>query len=148
MGEARVPQPDDEYERRVMAAKVHAAIRAAQRRAEFIHFEAYRMRVLESKQGKEIGELLGVSEPTVTRHCQRVRESLRTELAVAIEQWSYTDDERTEPSRAGLAEDDAAFDEALGEIWRAQEELVARDLAERDAARRKAGPGGGRRAGS
>jgi hypothetical protein len=77
-----------------------------------------------------------------------VRESLRTELAVAIEQWSYTDDERTEPSRAGLAEDDAAFDDALGEIWRAQEELVARDLAERDAARRKAGPGGGRRAGS
>jgi len=148
MGEARVSQPDDEYERRVMAAKVHAAIRAAQKRAEFVHFEAYRMRVLESKQGREIGELLGVSEPTVTRHCQRVREALREELAVAIEQWSYTDDERSEPSRAGLANDDAGFDDALGEIWRAQEELVARDIAERDAARRRAGPGGGGRAGT
>jgi hypothetical protein len=112
-----------------------------------VHFEAYRMRVLESKQGREIGELLGVSEPTVTRHCQRVREALREELAVAIEQWSYTDDERSEPSRAGLANDDAGFDDALGEIWRAQEELVARDIAERDAARRRAGPGGGGRAG-
>jgi DNA-binding MurR/RpiR family transcriptional regulator len=113
-----------------------------------VHFEAYRMRVLESKQGREIGELLGVSEPTVTRHCQRVREALREELSVAIEQWSYTDDERSEPSRAGLADDDAGFDDALGEIWRAQEELVARDIAERDAARRRAGPGGGGRAGT
>jgi RNA polymerase sigma factor (sigma-70 family) len=146
MGEARVPQPDDEYERRVMAAKVHAAIRSTQKRSEFVHFEAYRMRVLESKQGREIGELLGVSEPTVTRHCQRVREALRTELAVAIEQWSYTDDERSEPGRAGLADDDAAFDDALGEIWRAQEELIARDIAARDEARRRAGPGGGGRA--
>lgn len=148
MDEARVPQPDEEYERRVMAAKVHAAIRAAQKRSEFVHFEAYRMRVLESRQGRDIGELLGVSEPTVTRHCQRVRELLRTELATAIEQWSYTEEERSEPSRAGLAADDAAFDDALGEIWRAQEELVARDIAERDAARRRAGPGGNPRAGN
>ena len=146
MGEARVPQPDDEYERRVMSAKVHAAIRSTQKQSEFVHFEAYRMRVLESRQGREIGELLGVSEPTVTRHCQRVRELLRRELSTAIEQWSYTDDERSEPDRAGLAADDAAFDDALGEIWRAQEELVARDLAEREQARRRAGPGGGGRA--
>lgn len=127
MGQSREVQPDDEYERRVLAAKIHAAIRATQKRCEFVHFEAYRMRVLESKQGREIGMLLGVSEPTVTRHCQRVREALRDELAIAIEQWSYTDDERAEPSRAGLAADDAAFDDALGDIWRAQEELVARD---------------------
>ncbi len=141
MGQSREPAPDAEYERRILGAKIHAAIRAAQRRSDFVHFEAYRMRVLESKQGREIGLLLGVSEPTVTRHCQRVREALREELAVAIEQWSYTDDERSEPSRAGLAADDAAFDEALGEIWRGQEELVARDLVQRasaakDAARR------------
>ena len=73
MGQSREPAPDAEYERRILCAKIHAAIRAAQKRSDFVHFEAYRMRVLESKQGREIGLLLGVSEPTVTRHCQRVR---------------------------------------------------------------------------
>ena len=104
-------------------------MRAAQKRSEFVHFEAYRMRVLDGKQGREIAILIGVSEPTVTRHCQCVRETLRTELREAVEQWSFTDDEKEEPRRAGLAADDAAFDDALGEIWRAQEALVARDLA-------------------
>ena len=70
MGASNDAQPDEEYERRVLAAKVHAAIRATQKRSEFVHFEAYRMRVLESKGGRDIGMLLGVSEPTVTRHCQ------------------------------------------------------------------------------
>lgn len=129
MGQSREAQPDDLYERRVMSAKVHAAIRAAQKRAEFVHFEAYRMRVLECRSGRDIGIQLGVSEPTVTRHCQRVREALREELRSAIEQWSFTDDERIETERAGLAADDLAFDEALGEIWRAQEEILALDLA-------------------
>lgn len=129
MGASREPQPDEEYERRVLAAKVHSAIRATQKRAEFVHFEAYRMRVLDSKSGREIGLLVGVSEPTVTRHCQRVRELLRDELAIAIEQWSFTDDERVEPRDAGLAGDDTLFDEAVGEIWREQEDLMARDHA-------------------
>jgi len=128
MGQSREAQPDEIYERRVMAAKVHSAIRAAQKRAEFVHFEAYRMRVLESRGGREIGVQLGISEPTVTRHCQRVRELLREELVSAIEQFSFTDEERSEPDRAGLAAADAAFDEALGEIWRAQEEILAEDL--------------------
>jgi RNA polymerase sigma factor (sigma-70 family) len=131
MGESRERAPDAEFERRVLAAKIHAAVREAQRRSEFVHFEAYRMRVLEGKGGREIGLLLGVSEPTVTRHCQRVREALRDELRSAIEQWSFTDDERGEPADAGLAADDAAFDDALGDIWRAQEELVARDRVAR-----------------
>ncbi len=136
MGQSREPQPDDLYERRVMSAKVHAAIRSAQKRSEFVHFEAYRMRVLESRGGREIGVLLGVSEPTVTRHCQRVREALRDELRNAIEQWSFTDEERSEPRDAGLAADDAAFDEALGDIWRAQEEILSADLeAQRKAPR-------------
>jgi hypothetical protein len=65
----------------------------------------------------------------VTRHCQRVRELLRDELAIAIEQWSFTDDERVEPRDAGLAGDDTLFDEAVGEIWREQEDLMARDHA-------------------
>lgn len=145
MGESNDAQPDEEYERRVLAAKVHAAIRATQKRSEFVHFEAYRMRVLESKGGRDIGMLLGISEPTVTRHCQRVREALREELSTAIEQWSYTDDERMEPRRAGLAAEDADFDDALGEIWRAQEELVARDLTARDAERRRDDRGGAAR---
>jgi hypothetical protein len=86
------------------------------------------MRVLESRSGRDIGVQLGISEPTVTRHCQRVRELLRDELRAAIEQFSFTDEERSEPDRAGLAAEDAAFDEALGEIWRAQEEILALDL--------------------
>lgn len=134
MGASREAMPDELYERRVMAAKVHAAIRAAQKRSEFVHFEAYRMRVLESRSGREIGVQLGISEPTVTRHCQRVRDVLREELRSAIEQWSFTDDEKLEPERAGLAAEDAAFDEALGEVWRAQEEILALDLeAQRNA---------------
>jgi len=128
MGQSREPQPDELYERRIMAAKVHSAVRAAQKRSEFVHFEAYRMRVLESRSGRDIGVQLGISEPTVTRHCQRVRELLREELRAAIEQFSFTDEERSEPDRAGLAAEDAAFDEALGEIWRAQEEILALDL--------------------
>jgi hypothetical protein len=128
MGQSREPQPDELYERRIMAAKVHSAVRAAQKRSEFVHFEAYRMRVLESRSGRDIGVQLGISEPTVTRHCQRVRELLRDELRAAIEQFSFTDEERSEPDRAGLAAEDAAFDEALGEIWRAQEEILALDL--------------------
>jgi len=143
MGQSREAQPDELYERRVMSAKVHAAIRAAQRRAEFVHFEAYRMRVLEGRGGRDIGVQLGVSEPTVTRHCQRVREVLREELMVAIEQWSFTDDERAETDRAGLAADDAAFDEALGEVWRAQEEILALDLKAQMAARGGGDGGGG-----
>ena len=117
------------------SAKVHSAIRCAQKRSEFVHFEAYRLRVLESRSGREIGVLLGVSEPTVTRHCQRVRDVLREELRNAIEQWSFTEDERAEPVRAGLAVEDALFDEALGEIWRAQEEILALDLRAQMAAR-------------
>ena len=135
MGQSREPQPDAIYERRVMSAKVHSAIRCAQKRSEFVHFEAYRLRVLESRSGREIGVLLGVSEPTVTRHCQRVRDVLREELRNAIEQWSFTEDERAEPVRAGLAVEDALFDEALGEIWRAQEEILALDLKAQMAAR-------------
>jgi len=139
MGASREAQPDELYERRVMAAKVHSAIRAAQKRSEFVHFEAYRLRVLESRGGREIGVQLGVSEPTVTRHCQRVREALREELRGAIEQFSFTDDERSETDRAGLAADDAAFDDALGEIWRAQEELLAADLRAQMAPDRRRG---------
>jgi RNA polymerase sigma factor (sigma-70 family) len=133
MGQSREAAPDVEYERRILGAKIHAAVRATQKCCEFVHFEAYRMRVLESKPGRDIGVLLGVSEPTVTRHCQRVRTVLRDSLRTAVEEWSFTDDERSEPRDAGLVADDAAFDDALGEIWRAQEELLLRDLAMRDA---------------
>ncbi len=142
MGQAREAQPDELYERRVMSAKVHAAIRSAQKRSEFVHFEAYRLRVLESRGGREIGVLLGVSEPTVTRHCQRVRDALREELRSAIEQWCFTDDERHEPERAGLAAEDASFDDALGEIWRAQEEILALDLQAQRAANAARDPRG------
>jgi len=68
---------------------------------------------------------------------------LREELMVAIEQWSFTDDERAETDRAGLAADDAAFDEALGEVWRAQEEILALDLKAQMAARGGGDGGGG-----
>jgi hypothetical protein len=60
---------------------------------------------------------------------------------VAIEQWSFTDDERAETDRAGLAADDAAFDEALGEVWRAQEEILALDLKAQMAAQAEAKAG-------
>lgn len=133
---------DDAYEAAVFRAKVEAAIRQVEKRADFTDFSIYRMRVLEGKPGKEVGQALGISEPTVSRRLAKVREMLRTELSTVIATYSFTEDERAEPARNGLLLSpkqaspsdpalDAAFDEAIGEIYLLQTELRRRDQDQR-----------------
>ena len=102
MGQAAVVEADDVYQRNVFQAKVYAAIRKAESEADFMQFQVYRMRVFEGAAGKQVAEQLGISEPTVSRHLQRVRQLLRGRLAEVVTLYSFTPDESAELERAGL----------------------------------------------
>ena len=126
--------PDGEYEAAVFRAKVEAAIRIVERGCEFTDFTIYRMRVLECISGKEVAAQLGTSEPTVSRRLSKVRDMVREQLCEVIATYSFTEDERDEAERNGLAlnptnADDALFDEAIAEIYHTQQELRRRDQA-------------------
>jgi RNA polymerase sigma factor (sigma-70 family) len=115
--------PDGEYEAAVFRAKVHAALRLAEKGSDFGDFEVYRMRVLEGRPGKEVADELGLSEPTVSRRLARVRVVVRDRLAEVMETYSFTPEEFAEMKAAGLKPDqgpqaDATFDDAVGEIYR------------------------------
>lgn len=123
---------DAEYEAAMFRAKVEAAIRLVEKESDFTDFSIYRMRVLDGQSGKVVAEALGISEPTVSRRLARIRDSLRNRLQDVIATYSFTDDERCEPERNGLQlnptkADDAAFDEAVGEIYQRQVALRQRD---------------------
>ena len=130
---------DEKYEAAVFRAKVEAAIRLVQRESDFMDFSIYRMRVFDNKSGKQVAEDLGISEPTVSRRMAKVRDALRAKLCQVIAVYSFTDEEATEAARNGLrldpkeasAADDAAFDDAVGEIYLLQTELRRQDQAER-----------------
>ena len=131
---------DEKYEAAVFRAKVEEAIRKVQRGAEFTDFEIFRMRVLESKSGKQVAEDLGMSEPTVSRRLAKVRDALRGQLRETISKYSFTPEEMAEaarnrldmdPNKGPTAQDDAAFDEAVAEIYHQQVELRRQDQATR-----------------
>jgi RNA polymerase sigma factor (sigma-70 family) len=118
------------YEQAVFHAKVEAALRMVERESEFVDFSVYRLRVLEGRPGKDVGEALGISEPTVSRRLARVRVQLRTRLAEVMTRYSFTDDEAAEAERNGLQinpnkADDALFDEAVADIYHRQQDLRA-----------------------
>lgn len=120
--------PDGEYETAVFFAKVVAAIRLVERDCEFLDFEIFRRRILESQSGKDVAVALGTSEPTVSRRLSKVREQLRARLNEVIATYSFTDEELAEPERNGLVlnptkADDALFDEAIADIHHRQLEL-------------------------
>lgn len=129
MGQSAALQADDIYQRNVFHAKVYAGIRKAESAADFVQFQVYRMRVLDGVSGKAVAEQLGISEPTVTRHLQRVRELLRRRLAETVALYSFTPDEQAEPEQAGLGGDDPMFDEAIAEIYHQQSRLILEDEA-------------------
>ncbi|MHC4413939.1 MAG: RNA polymerase sigma factor [Planctomycetota bacterium] len=129
MASAAVVEADDMYEQSVFRAKVYAAIRKTEPEADFLQFQVYRMRVFDGLSGKEAAEQLRISEPTVSRYLQRVRELLRRRLAETIATYSFTTEEQREAERAGLGDDDAMFDDALREIYYQQSRLIVEDGA-------------------
>lgn len=136
---------DEAYEAAVFRAKVEAAIRAVEGECDFTDFSIYRMRVFDGQPGKEVAEAVGVSEPTISRRLAKVREQLRVRLREVMVTYSFTKDELDEAERNGLAlspntaagsdgsagpsdrSADAAFDEAIAEIYHRQMMLRAED---------------------
>lgn len=123
MGVSAAPPADAEYEAAMFRAKVLAALRLAEKACEFQDFEIYRMRVLDGSPGKDVARALGMSEPTISRRLAKVRDILRRRLAEVIATYSFTPEEQEEASRNGIQtdpnnQDDALFDEAIGEIHR------------------------------
>ncbi len=121
-------RPDQEYEAAVFRAKVEAAIRLTERDSDFTDFAVFRMRILDGKPGKDVGEALGMSEPTVSRRLAKVREALRVRLAEVIATYSFTGEEADEAGRNGIDPnpnkvDEAMFDEAVAEIYHRSQEL-------------------------
>lgn len=129
MGAAANVEADEIYEANVFRAKVYAAIRRVEGEADFTQFQVHRMRVFEGRTGKEVAVQLGVSEPTVSRYLQKVRELLRRRIAEVVTMYSFTPEEEAEAERAGLGGDDAMFDEALAEIYHQQARLLHEDEA-------------------
>lgn len=124
MAQAGGVSPDGEYEAAVFRAKVCAAIRMVERETDFQEFSVFSMRVLDGQSGKEVAAAIGVSEPTVSRRLAKVRATLRAKLAEVIATYSFTREELEEAERNGLPlgpnnADDALFDEAVGEVYRA-----------------------------
>lgn len=128
MASGKGTSPDGLYEEAVFRAKVLKAIRLVEKECDFADFEIFRMRVLESIAGKEVAEAVGVSEPTVSRRLAKVRQTLRIRLHEVMMTYSFTEDEIQEAERNGLrldpnntaSGDDALFDDAIGEIHRAE----------------------------
>ena len=120
-------EADDVYQENVFRAKVYASIRKSEAEAEFMQFQVYRMRVFDGTSGKEVAESLGISEPTVSRYLQKVRDLLRRRLSETVALYSFTSDEETEAEQAGLGSEDVMFDEALSEIFHQQSRLILED---------------------
>jgi len=127
MGSSSVLEADAQYQRNVFQAKVYAAVRKVETEADFMHFSVYRMRVFDGMPGKSVAEQLGISEPTVSRYLQKVRDLLRARLAETVATFSFTPEEMAEPAKAGLGGDDTMFDDALAEIHHSQSRLVLDD---------------------
>lgn len=122
-------EADAQYEANIFRAKVYASIRKVESDADFVTFQVYRMRVFDGMSGKDVAEQLGISEPTVSRYLQKVRDMSRRRLAETIATYSFTPEEAAEAERAGLGTDDALFDEAIAEIYHQQSRLVLEDGA-------------------
>jgi RNA polymerase sigma factor (sigma-70 family) len=129
MVQAAAAEADEAYEHSVFRAKVYAAIRRTESESEFMHFSVYRMRVFDGTPGKDVAEQLGISEPTVSRYLQKVRELLRRRLSEVVATYSFTAEEEAEVERAGLSGEDSMFDEALAEIYHQQSRLILEDEA-------------------
>lgn len=120
-------RPDTEFELAVFRAKVYRALKEVEKAAEFSEFECYRLRLTRGLQGKDISNMLGMSEASVSRYLKRVRDQIREAVKQAVMGYSWTDDEKSEFTVSGLtAADDDAFDQALSDIY-LKDEATRRD---------------------
>lgn len=140
---------DEQYEAAMFRAKVEAAIRLVAKDCDFTDYSIYSMRVFDGKSGKDVAAALGISEPTVSRRMARVRDALRAKLSEVVRVYSFTQEEIEELERKGLGRNpnqtgvvkvaevertptaEAAFDDAVGDIYRRQLELRRLDQAQR-----------------
>jgi len=129
MGASALVEADAVYEANVFHAKVYAAIRQTEQEVDFVQFQVYSMRIFDDHAGKHVAEQLGVSEPTVSRHLQRIREELRRRVREVVATYSFTEEELAELEKAGLGGEDRLFDEALAEIYHRQSRLMREDEA-------------------
>ena len=111
------PQVDVIFEQRMFGAKICSAIRRTETEVDFVHFQVWRMRVLDNFVGKEIASQLGISEPTVSRHVAKVRSHLRETIMNVVMQYSFTPDEEKEMASFGLSKNDSLFDDAVCETY-------------------------------
>ncbi len=123
MSQADGKSPDGQYEDAVFRAKVCAAIRMVEKESTFDDFVVFQMRCLDGAAGKEVADSLGISEPTVSRRLAKVRTALRQRIQEVVATYSFTKEELEEAERNGIElspnkADDAAFDDAVGEIFR------------------------------
>ena len=111
------PKVDEVFEQRMFGAKICSAIRRTEGETNFLHFQAWRMKVLDSLAGKNIALQLGISEPTVSRHVAKIRDHLRDTIKNVVMQYSFTQEEEKELVTAGLSNSDTVFDNAISEIY-------------------------------
>ncbi len=112
-----VLQVDEIFEQRIFGAKICSAIRRTETEVEFLHFQVWRMRVLDNKVGKEIATQLGISEPTVSRHVAKTRDHLKQTIMQVVMQYSFTPEEEQELSSSGMGGSDTEFDSAVSEAY-------------------------------
>ena len=110
-------QVDKIFEQRMFGAKICSAIRRTETEVEFLHFQVWRMRVLDNLGGKEISTQLGISEPTVSRHVAKIRNHLRETIMNVVMQYSFTPEEEKEISSYGAVGTDTEFDAAVSETY-------------------------------
>lgn len=114
-------QVDEIFEQRMFAAKICAAIRRTESVADFVQFQVWRMRALDTLSGKEVSKALGISEPTVSRHMARVRDKLKNQITEVVLQYSFTSEEEAEAKNAGLSGNESEFDNAVSNLYHAHQ---------------------------
>jgi RNA polymerase sigma factor (sigma-70 family) len=112
-----VLQVDEIFEQRMFGAKICAAIRRTETEVDFLHFQVWRMRVLDNLVGKEIAAQLGISEPTISRYVAKIRNHLRDTVMNVVMQYSFTSEEEKEMSMVGVSGNDVEFDAAISETY-------------------------------
>ena len=123
------PKVDEIFEQRMFGAKICSAIRRTEAEVDFLHFQVWRMRVLDTYSGKDIAAQLGISEPTVSRHVAKIRNHLRESIMNVVMQYSFTPEEEKEMSTFGVSKNDTTFDDAVCETYHQHQVFLERESA-------------------